>query len=352
MKIRILLLAFLSFYLFSCSDDDDTSIQEPLGDFQNGFLITNQGPFGSGFGTVSFLDVSLTEVENNIFQTVNDGNNLGNVVNDIGFTNELAYVVANVSNLVTVVDRFTFEEVDVIDNGFNNPRRFVAVGDKGYVSNWGDGADPNDDYIAVIDLTSNTMITTIPVPEGPERIATNGTDIYVAHQGGFGVNNIISVIDTTIDEVSTSITVGDVPNSMQLDGEGNLWVLAAGSPAFTGVETGGSISVIDLTSNEVTETFNFEMTEHPSALNIENDTVYYFLAGGVYQDDRVGFNITDTPILEGVNFFNMRVVENNILGVNAADFASNGSLEVYDLATLTLVNSFGLGIVPDQIFIN
>lgn len=351
MKIRILLLAFLSFYLFSCSDDDDITVTEPLGDFENGFLISNQGPFNNGFGAVTFVDAGLTASQNNIFQTVNN-DNLGNVVNGIGFTDEMAYIVANVGNRLTVVNRFTFEEVARIDTGFNNPRNFIAVGDKGYVSNWGDGFDTEDDYIAVIDLTTNTITTTISVPEGPEKLEVNGTDVYVAHQGGFGVNNIISVIDTTSDQVTETITVGDVPNSMQLDGQGNLWVLSAGSSAFTGTETGGSISVIDLALNEVSETFTFETTEHPSAFDIENDAVYYYLAGGIYQDDLVDFELTDTAILDGLNFFNMRVVENNILGVDAGDFASNGSLEVYDLTTLEMMNTLELGIVPDQIHIN
>jgi len=352
MKIRILLLAFLSFYIFSCSSDDDTSTSGPLGDFQDGFLITNQGPFGSGFGTVSFLDASFSVIQNDIYQTVNN-DNLGNIVNSIGFSDDQAYIIANVSNRLTIVDRFTFEEQARIDTGLNNPRHFVAVGNKGYVTNWGDGVDPNDDYVSVIDLTTNTIITDIPVGEGPERLVVNGTNVYVAHQGGFSVNNIISVIDSNTDQVSTTIEVGDVPNSIQLDGQGNLWVLAGGSPAFTGNETGGSISIIDLQTESVIQTQEFAITEHPNALDLENGSLYYYLNGGVYTTGSVvDFSLPIDPILDGLNFFNMNVIDGAILGVDAVDFNSNGSLEVYDLNTLELLNSFELGIVPDQILIN
>ncbi len=352
MKIRILLVAFLSLYLFSCSSDDDTSTPTPLGNFQDGLLITNQGPFNEGFGTVSFVS-GLTTVQNDIFQTVNN-DNLGNIVQSIGFSGNQAYIVANVSNRITVVNRFTFEEQARIDTGLDNPRFFIAIGNKGYVTNWGDGTNPDDDYVSVIDLTTNTITTNIPVAEGPESLVVSGNNIYVAHKGGFGVNNIISVIDASTDQVSTTIEVGDVPNSMQLDGVGNLWVLSGGNPGFIGDETAGSLSIIDLQAEEVFQTYEFDATEHPNALNLENGALYYYLNGGIYENTAsfVDFSLPEEPILDGLNFFNMRIISNAIFGVNAGDFASNGSLEIYNLNTLELFDSLELGIIPDQIYIN
>jgi YVTN family beta-propeller protein len=155
--------------------------------FEAGILISNEGPFGSGFGTVSYIDANFTAVDNDIYQDVNN-DNLGNIVQSIGFSETNAYVVANVGNKITVVNRFSFEEITKIETGLMNPRFMITANNKGYVTNWGSGSDATDDYIAVIDLDTNTITTTIPVSEGPEELLFDGTNIYVAHQGGFGVN--------------------------------------------------------------------------------------------------------------------------------------------------------------------
>ena len=148
--------------------------------FEAGILISNEGPFGSGFGTVSYIDANFTAVDNDIYQDVNN-DNLGNIVQSIGFSETNAYVVANVGNKITVVNRFSFEEITKIETGLMNPRFMITANNKGYVTNWGSGSDATDDYIAVIDLDTNTITTTIPVSEGPEELLFDGTNIYVAH---------------------------------------------------------------------------------------------------------------------------------------------------------------------------
>ena len=58
------------------------------------------------------------------------------------------------------------------------------------MTNWGDGTVATDDYLAIIDITTNTLNgQTIAVGEGPEKIIANGSTLYVAHKGGFGQNN-------------------------------------------------------------------------------------------------------------------------------------------------------------------
>lgn len=356
----LLVAIFGSLFLFACSNDDDV-ITDPEPDpdpeemlaFENGFLVTNQGPFNTGFGSVDFIDASLTTADNDIYQDVN-GDNLGNIVQSIGFSGDLAYVVANNSNRITVVNRFTFEEVGRIETGLNNPRYFIDANGKGYVSNWGDPTIATDDFIAVIDLITNQVTGTIPVGEGPEEMIFNRFNLYVANQGGFGVNDIVTVIDPTIDMVTSTINVGDVPNAMQLDADGSLWVLAGGSPAFTGNETPGTLTRINTTSNQVITMFVFGAQDHPNYLNIAGDDLYYFLAGDVFKTTTTNFQIPSTPELSGVNFFNMFVVNNGatLIGCNAGDFASNGTLEIYNLGDNSLTTTLNVGIIPDNVYVN
>ena len=326
--------------------DDDTF------PYENGFLVTNEGPFTTGFGSVSFLNNSLTNIDNDIYQDVNN-DNLGNIVQSIGFNEGDAYVVANVSNRITVVDRFTFEEKARIEIGLENPRYFVAINGTGYVSNWGDPFVTTDDFIAIVDLETNTVTGTIPVSEGPERMLYNDSKLYVAQKGGFGVNNEILVIDPTTNTVDTTIPVGDVPESMQIDDNGNLWVIAQGSPAFAGNETPGTISRIDTANQQVTATFTFAVDEHPSYINIVDDNLFYYLNSAVYKGSVSNFVIPfmeefTTPVL-----YNM-VARNNrtLIACDAGDFASNGDLLIYDLTTNTLTTTLEAGIIPGNIYFN
>jgi len=357
----LLITIFGTLFLYACSNDDDVVTIDPDPDpdpeemlaFENGFLVTNQGPFNTGFGSVDFVDASLTTTDNDIYQDVND-DNLGNIVQSIGFAGDLAYVVANNSNRITVVNRFTFEEVARIETGLNNPRYFIDANGTGYVSNWGDPLVTTDDFIAIIDLTTNEVTGTIPVAEGPEEMVFDRFNLYVANQGGFGVNNIVTVIDPATDMVTTTIDVGDVPNSMQLDSDGSLWVLAGGSPAFTGTETPGRLTRINTSSNQVITTLVFGAQDHPNYLNIAGDDLYYFLAGDVFKSTVSNFQFPSTPELSGVNFFNMFVVNSGttLIGCNAGDFASNGTLEIYNLQDNTLTTTLNAGIIPDNVYVN
>ncbi len=356
MKINFYLVLFLAVFTFSCEDDD--ALLPPVSpveaSYNNGLLVANEGSFTMGVGTVDFLAEGAMSLERDIFQTVNDGANLGGVLQSISFTAGSAYAIANVSNKITVVDRYTFEQTAVIDTGLSNPRYMAISGDTGYVTNWGDAADPTDDFIAVVDLTSNSITSTIPVAEGPEEVFLKGSSLYVAHQGGFGVNNILSLIDTDTNEVTGTITVGDAPNSLQFGTDGNLWVLSGGASSFSGNETGGQIDVVDITTNAVISSFSFQDTEHPNYLNIsESGDVYYYLAGSVYKSTTTNFQIPAVAALAGLNFYNMVLLENNVLaGCNAGDFESNGSIEIYDIATNTLSATYDTGVIPSNIYKN
>lgn len=318
--------------------------------FANGLLISNEGPFGGGFGSVSFASADLQTVQNGIYEDVNN-DNLGNIVQSIGFNNDQAYVIANNANRITVVNRFSFQETARIETGLNNPRYFVAIGDNGYVTNWGDPSVATDDFIAIIDLASNTVTGTIPVVEGPELLLYNGTTLYVAHKGGFGVNNKVSAIDPVSNAVITQITVGDVPNGLQLIG-GDLWVLAGGSPSFTGNETGGSLSRINTTTNAVEETVDFATTAHPNYLNVNDGNLIYFLDGAVFSQDSRNTSVLPTQLFSTSFFYNMNVIEGKLYGCNAGDFASDGTVEVYDLATGSLETTLEVGIIPGNVYLN
>ncbi len=348
---KIVLALALGGIIIACENDDNNDPVMAQGDFENGILVTNEGPFNNGTGTVSFISEALDTVGNAIYNSVN-GSDLGNIVQSIGFSGNKAYIVANVSNTITVVDRYTFEELALIDTGLDNPRYFVAVNGTGYVTNWGDGMDETDDFIALVDLESNTITGSIPVPFGPEDILASGSTVYVAHQGAFGFNDKISVIDTDTDAVSDTITVGAVPNSMQLDAAGDLWVLSAGKPNFSGEETAGRLQKIAVQTATVTTTFDFEVTEHPNHLSLDGSTLYYSLDGNVFGLDTDATALPAESDFSGLSIYGMTTNRGRLYTTDAKDFASNGDLNIFSLDTKSEIGSFEVGIIPGGVYFN
>ena len=234
----------------------------------------------------------------------------------------------------------------------NNPRYFIEANGKGYVTNWGDTADETDDFVAIINLQNYTVEGTISVILGPEAILAKDNTVYVAHQGAWGQNNKVSVINTTSNELIKTLTVGDVPNSMQLDASGNLWVLASGKPAYTGDETAGVLTKINTGTNEVDNSFQFETTQHPSSLNLDAGILYYRLGDTVFEQSLSATSLNMETVLEGVSFYTMVVNNGRLYGTDAGDYASNGTLTVYDLNTELTIKALTVGIIPGGIYFN
>ncbi len=342
-----------SLFLTSCSNDDEVT-ETPLGAYDNGVLVLNQGGFGNGNASMSYLSDDLTVFQDNIFSLVNPSIVLGDTAQDVGFYDNLAYIVLNVSNKIEIVNRYTLAHVGTISTGLSNPRYIVFNNGKAYVSNWGNGTSTSDDYIAVINLANNSLLTPIPVAEGPERMVVYNSKVYVAHAGGFGFGSTVSVINTITNSVS-SIAVGDVPNSLEIRDD-YLYVLNGGKPSWSGSETAGSLSKINLLSNSVDDTINFNTSTHPSNLDIENSSFYYTVDSDIFQMAMISTSFPTTPIFsttdQGVyGVYSFAVKNNKIYVGDAGDYSSNGKIYVYTL-TGDLVSNKTVGVIPAGFYFN
>ncbi len=341
--------AFTTLLLISCNSDDDNNQSGYVPEaFEKGILITNEGPFNNGSGSITFISDDYNTVAQTIYKNVN-GTDLGNIVQSMGFYDQNAFIVVSNSQKIIIANRYSFKSVDSIKVGLDNPRYFVdGDGDKGYVSNWGDPNDTGDDYVAILDLRTNEISSIIPVAFGPERMVAHKNKIYVAHQGGYGQNNLVSVI--TENSVESTITVGDVPNAMVIDGD-TLYVLCGGNPSYAVTETAGSLVKIDLNSGQVSETFTFGTTQHPSSLTMDGANLFYNLDGKVYKLNTASIALPGTDIIDG-SFYALQAKDGKLYAADAKDYASQGSLLIYDLSTNQQVQEFPTGIVPGGIYFN
>jgi len=354
-KLAFIALANL-FVFTSCTDDNDDIYVTPRGDYENGLLISHEGNFFGGNASVSYVSGDLNTVENNVFENVN-GSLLGDTAQSMAFNGDFAYIIVNVSNKIEVVNRYTFVSVATINTGINNPRYMTFANGKGYVSNWGDGSVASDDYIAEIDLTTNLVVSTISVTEGPEQIVAQNNTIYVSHKGGFNSNNKVSVIDALNTNSVIEVTVNDNPDELAFDVSGNLYVLSEGQTLYDSNwnvigHTLGAISKINTVTNTFESSIEFANEAHPTQFNIEGSKAYYYLNGSVYSMDLSDTTLPTTATISDLSFYDMTVKNGLILGVDAKDFASNGELQVYNATSGSLLNTVEVGIIPGEIYFN
>jgi len=353
-KLAILALSIVLIFTSCSNDDDSTTPVVPLGDYENGIIITEEGNFTNGTGSISFVSNDLEYVENTVYENVN-GETLGNLVQSMAFDGNLGYIIENGSNALKVVNRYTFQVITTISSGLDNPRYMTVVNGKGYITNWGDGTDTTDDYVAVLDLNSNTITSNIAVSEGPEQVLVNANKLYVSHKGGHNVNNVVSVINT-IDSSLETIAVNDVPDEMFIDNQGHLIVLSSGanqSWLTPPVETLASITRIDLNDNSIISNMEFSEGQHPDLMTYSNGNAYYILNNGVYS-----LSDSDTG-LPAASLFNITAgyayglsVKNNLLYLTDASFTENSTLKVYDISSGTETNSFDVGLGASKIYFN
>lgn len=344
-KLNKLFLLVLTFsMLFSCSSDDDSGIE---GDYTDGYFIVNEGNFGSGIGTLSFVD-NGGNVSHDVYQTVNS-EPMGNTLQAMYFYEDKAYLVLHGSHKVIVTNRYTMEKIATIEgNEVNNPRFFVAAGNKGYLSNWNDPSNATDDFISVIDLSTNMVESTIAIGEGPEKMIINDNKLYVNLKGGYGQNNQVVIINTTNNSIVDSLTVGDVPNSIVVDEHNDIWVLCEGKPSFTGNETAGRL--VKIKDDVVFENIDFTSTEHPSFLSIndEKDTFYYNLNGEVYsQTNDITTSANEIVGFDGF-YYGMSINNNKLYTLDAGNFTSEGTLKIFDLSS-GANETITTGIIPNSV---
>lgn len=353
-KLSFYFALAISIIIFSCNSDDDNFTPITDNDYRQGVIVLNEGGYTYSNASISFISNS-GEIHSNIFKTSN-GRTLGDVAQSISFYGDWAYIVVNNSNTIEVVNRYTFESIATIASELYNPRYIEFHDGKGYVSNWGDGNDPNDDFIAVVDLDSHTITSTISVPQGPERLIVDNGNLYIAQRGDYSYGNSISIMDLNTNSLTGSIQVSDVPNGME-KANGHLFVLCSGKADWTGEETLGAMYKIDLQNHQVVEDFEFPFGVHPTFLEIEAGKIYYTIGNDIYRTDVSNIEASNSPFIstsdDGLEIlYGFNVVNGWIYACDAKDYVSNGELFAYSLSG-NMDSRYPIsGIIPNGVYFN
>lgn len=287
MKHFFYVLIFCSLFFSACTEEE---LPITSGIYSEGVFTINEGVFGQTSGTITHYNRTDGAVQQKIFKQANN-RDLGDVVQSMSFYEDKAYIVVNNSNKVEVADANTFEEKAQIA-GLRLPRYIlVSAANKAYVSEW--GADGLTGTIAVLDLTSYTVVKRISVGVGPERLLLKDEKLYVTHIGGYASNNIVTVINTADDLVETTIPVLDKPSACVETMDGSIWVACAGEVAYltyptidTVNSTESALVKINPATNTVEQTITFGKGNPVGNLVLNTNTkstLYYSRSGKVWK---------------------------------------------------------------------
>lgn len=98
-----------------------------------------------------------------------------------------------------------------------------------------------ENAVAVLDVSSNTVVKKIPVPAGPHGLVAtpDGGKVYVSSDG----DSTVSVLDTATDSVAQTVQVGKSPHGLAMTPDGKL--------VLVGVWDGNQLAFLDTTTDQV-----------------------------------------------------------------------------------------------------
>lgn len=342
---KLFLVALLGSTVFvSCSDDDDKGVETPLGTYDNGILVLNEG--NGTAGSITFIGDDMTTTQQDVYGAENPGDGIGGYAQSIFFDGEKAFIISNGSNKITVVNRYTFELIDKIDSGLNIPRYGVVENGKAYVTNQAAFDSTTDDFIAVINLTTYEVESTIALNAIGERIIEEDGKLYVTN-GTYGEGSTVTVVNPSTNTIVATIDTGISPTSFEEE-NGILYVLCGN------YSDASKLVRIKLSTNEVLSEVTFpEALGNAQNLNIENGKLYFTVNSAIFSAALNATAISETPLFtsDAVTVYGFTVENNKIYVADAKDFASDGKVFIYS-NTGTLQNEFTVGLNPNGFYFN
>ena len=353
-SINSIIVACLTVLFFSSCDDTPESTPTTVPNNLKGVFICNEGAFGQGNGSISFLNSDSGTFNLDLYQAANNLP-LGDVVQSIALYDNRAFIAVNNSQKMEVVSLQNFKRIATI-NGLSSPRFFVGNGSKGYISDW------ISDKVYVLNLNSYQIIDTIPTGSGPEEMAIVNNKLFVCNSGGFGDDSSMTVIDINSNTVIATFNTPVNPSSIKQDINGKLWVLCRGSLGSDFIPTpddaAGALIQINPNTNSIEQQFTFAYNNHPIKLQInKTKDELYFLAGEYgYAGEIKKMSIyatTQSPTtIVSSSFYGLGInPKNDMIYAGRVDFSARTYVLRYN-ADGTLIDSVLAGIAPNGFAFN
>lgn len=290
----------LSLIAASC-ENEEPSTTFPGNDTVTGMFVLNEGTFGAGNSTLSFVDLKNDTLYKDIFGKVNPdvSGNLGDAGNCIAVNNGKAYILT--SKFVEIIDAATCKHIKRLE--INSPRDIKFYNGNAYVSSYGVMKDVPNYKGVVYEINTDLLEITKEVTVGyqPEEMVIKGNKLYVANSMSPDYNNTeydknVSVINLDSFTFEKNIEVAINMHRMEIDSKGNIYVSSRGNY----FDIPSNLYVIDTNKDAVVDTLNITVSD----MCLSNDKIYvtsaqWSSAIGGYEYSYSLYDITKGNVVPG-----------------------------------------------------
>ncbi|MEB2778218.1 surface layer protein [Algoriphagus sp. D3-2-R+10] len=348
MKLKQLLWASALLSIsFACSDSGE---EKPLGKYNNGILIMNEGSFGTNDGEVYHLNPNTEELLPNIFEAENLRPFAG-LLEDMVLEGNRLYLVAN-SGKVEIVDPANFKSMGAVAAELDQPRSLAVNGSKLFISDYGpydENYGTPDSYVAMVNgLDGGVVSNKIEVSNKPEDLFSYGNFIIVAGSE----ENKIEIIDVTQEAVISTLDLDASPRQFYEE-DGLLWIYAVAADEV-------KFYTLNLSNLTLGTTYTVPVSDATSRIAFDGDDEMYVLTSSGYPDyndavvsiDIEGSNVTATELMTGSGFYGIGFDDerDHIYVSNSNAFQGNGTVTVLS-ETGSVVRTFEVGRGPSGFLI-
>ncbi|MCH7399571.1 surface layer protein [Belliella sp. DSM 107340] len=286
----------LSLFIYSCDSSRD---ERPLGEYEKGLLIINEGNFSSRDGDISHYNFNTGDVQQNIFEKVNNRPFAG-LVQDVVEFEDYYYLVSNTGK-VEIVNKNTFQSlgsvggntVDDNDPELNIPRSAIVADNKIYIADWGPYdatfANPKS-YVAIVNnLSGGDVFKKSRTSSRPENFHKINNDLLIVCSAA----RKIDVMRIGIDTVNRSIDVEGTPVRF-IEHDNKLLLFSRSS-------SGIFFHEINKTDYSITNSTEINISNTTSKLTLgENGEAYIITSTGWpdYNDAVSKISITSGQVLD------------------------------------------------------
>lgn len=348
MNFKYIVLFGMFFFLFSCKKENPTI--DTSSHLKKGWLVLNEGLYQLNNASMSWIDLASSEVNNQIFEE-RTGRLLGDTGNDMIRYGDKLYILTSVSSTVEILDGKTLKpikQLSITEDGVaQQPQNFIAFNGSVYFSTFGG-------KVWCLDTTNLGIKTKISVGLNPDRMATDGTYLYVSNSGGLNpevFDSTVSVIRLLNNQEIKKIVVGKNPGEIMVGPNQQVYVITRGD--YGAVPN--RLHRINTNSLSVDTTFSIKAT-HLCEFNSQEIIVGYYNA--VNKIELTKFNVNTNELVEPrfidltgfQTFYGISYLAqlNKFILKDAMSHTTSGKVLIYKSNGI-LERQFQVGLNPNQV---
>ena len=312
----------------SCTSDP---VELPLGAYEEGVLIINEGAFGSNDGEVYHYEPTEGTITPDIFERVNSRPFAG-LIQQLLLHESYIYIVANTGK-VEIVNAADFESVGAVNSEKLVIPRAIAVSDqKLFISDYGpydDQWNNPESFIAVVNGKEGGPVSkTISVGSQPEGVFVVGNRLLVACSGG----KEVVIIDIQTEEVVSNLPLHEGAPYSFFTFSGQLYLYARSTTHVYFYQLNSGNFAI---SNTIKIAVENSIYNGNFALG-ENGKVFIIQTGGISHKivavSLLTGEILDNNLFQGANFYGIGydTKTKHLYIADNAGWQSNGNVLVVD----------------------